>query len=160
MKLLKLELLNLASLDRSEGEVINFEEGALKDCTIFSIVGSTGSGKSTILDAICLALYNRAPRYPRQKGDRSKIEVYGDPDETEKNRLAPTDGRNILTRGKKSGYSKLTFLAKEWRVIDGEKHTHGRFVNSNRWQCFWIFKVADSITNFEAFYTDDGTDVA
>ena len=120
MKLLKLELLNLASLDRSEGEVINFEEGALKDCTIFSIVGSTGSGKSTILDAICLALYNRAPRYPRQKGDRSKIEVYGDPDETEKNRLAPTDGRNILTRGKKSGYSKLTFLANNGTVYRAE----------------------------------------
>ena len=67
MRLLKLEILNLASLDRPDGEVINFEEGALKDSTIFSIVGSTGSGKSTILDAICLALYNRAPRYPRQK---------------------------------------------------------------------------------------------
>ena len=29
MKLLKLEILNLASLDRPDGEVINFEEGAL-----------------------------------------------------------------------------------------------------------------------------------
>jgi len=62
MRFIRLELLNLASLDRPEGEVIDFEAGALKDSTIFSIVGPTGSGKSTILDAICLALYNRAPR--------------------------------------------------------------------------------------------------
>ena len=34
MRLLKLEILNLASLDRPDGEVINFEEGALKDSTI------------------------------------------------------------------------------------------------------------------------------
>ena len=121
MKLLKLEILNLASLDNPDGEVINFEEGALKDSTIFSIVGSTGSGKSTILDAICLALYNRAPRYPRQKGERNqKIEVYGDPDESEKNRIAPTDCRNILTRGTKFGYSKLTFLANNGTVYRAE----------------------------------------
>ena len=83
MKLLKLEILNLASLDKGEGEVINFEEGALGESTIFSIVGPTGSGKSTILDAICLALYNRAPRYPRKKNDKGKIEIFGeqDPDE-------------------------------------------------------------------------------
>lgn len=121
MKLLKLEIHNLASLDRPDGEVIHFEEGSLKDSTIFSIVGTTGSGKSTILDAICLALYNRAPRYPRQKGERNqKIEVYGDPDESERNRLAPSDCRNILTRGAKSGYSKLTFLANNGNVYRAE----------------------------------------
>ena len=120
MKLLKLEILNLASLDRPDGEVINFEEGALKDSTIFSIVGSTGSGKSTLLDAICLALYNRAPRYPRQKHDRGKIEIYGEKDNLEKNRIAPTDCRNILTRGKKFGYSKLTFLANNGTVYRAE----------------------------------------
>ena len=48
MKFLQLEILNLASLDKRDGEVINFEEGALGESTIFSIVGPTGSGKSTI----------------------------------------------------------------------------------------------------------------
>lgn len=111
MKFIKLEIQNLASLDRIGGETINFEEGALGDSTIFSIVGPTGSGKSTILDAICLALYNRAPRYPRKKGDRNQnIEVFGNLSSEEKCRLAPTDSRNILTRGKKECYSKLTFL--------------------------------------------------
>ena len=42
MKFLQLEILNLASLDKQGGEVINFEEGALGESTIFSIVGSDG----------------------------------------------------------------------------------------------------------------------
>ena len=123
MKLLKLEILNLASLDRPEGEVIDFEKGALKESTIFTIVGTTGSGKSTILDAICLALYGRAPRYPRKKGDRNQnIEIYGETDEQEKHRLAPTDPRNILTHGKKHGYSKLTFLSNNGILYRAEWH--------------------------------------
>ena len=130
MKFIKLEIHNLASLDKQGGETINFEEGALGGSTIFSIVGPTGSGKSTILDAICLALYNRTPRYPRMKGDKNQhINIFGDLEEGEKNRLAPTDARNIITRGKKEGYSKLTFLANngvlyraEWYVRRGTKN--------------------------------------
>ena len=130
MKFLKLELLNLASLDRAEGEVIDFDKGILGESNIFSIVGPTGSGKSTILDAICLALFNRAPRYPKKKNDRNRnIEIYGRRDEEENRRLAPSDCRNILTHGKKYGYSKLTFLANngnvyraEWSVIFKRLH--------------------------------------
>ena len=123
MKIIQLEILNLASLDRQGGEVINFEEGALGDSNIFSIVGPTGSGKSTLLDAICLALYNRAPRYPKKPGDRKQgIVVYGQPEEGENNRPAPTDSVNILTRGKKSGYSKLTFKANNGNVYRAEWH--------------------------------------
>ena len=123
MKFLQLEILNLASLDKQGGEVINFEEGALGESTIFSIVGPTGSGKSTLLDAICLALYNRAPRYPRKKGDKNQnIELFGATDASENNRLAPTDSRNILTRGKKEGYSKLTFLANNGSIYRAEWH--------------------------------------
>ena len=123
MKFLQLEILNLASLDKQGGEVINFEKGALGESTIFSIVGPTGSGKSTLLDAICLALYNRAPRYPRKKGDKNQsIEIFGAADASENNRLAPTDSRNILTRGKKEGYSKLTFLANNGSIYRAEWH--------------------------------------
>ena len=123
MKFIQLEILNLASLDKQGGEVINFEEGALGESTIFSIVGPTGSGKSTLLDAICLALYNRAPRYPRKKGDKNQnIEIFGEADANENNRLAPTDSRNILTRGKKEGYSKLTFLANNGSIYRAEWH--------------------------------------
>lgn len=123
MKLIRLEIQNLASLDKEGGEVIDFESGQLGETSIFSIVGPTGSGKSTLLDAICLALYNRAPRYPRKKNDRNQgIEIYGAVSDEESKRLPPTDGRNILTRGKKKGYSKLVFLANNGNLYRAEWH--------------------------------------
>lgn len=89
MKFIRLEIKNLASLDRPEGEVIEFEKGPLAGSTIFSIVGPTGSGKSTILDAICLALFNRTPRYPRAKNDRNQsIEIYGAKDKVQPSAIA------------------------------------------------------------------------
>ena len=118
MKILKLETLNLASLEGFN--VIDFEHGVLRDSQIFSIVGPTGSGKSTILDAICLPLYGRAPRYPMKRGERRRIKIIGEESEGEKNRLAPADPRNILTRGQKQGYSHLTFLANDGRIYRAE----------------------------------------
>ena len=115
MKLIRLEIKNLASLDRPEGEVIDFTQGALGNSTIFSIVGPTGSGKSTLLDAICLALYGHAPRYQFKK---QKVQTYGIDDE--KLHLAPNDCRNILTRGKKSGFSKLTFQTNDGSLYRAE----------------------------------------
>lgn len=122
MKILKLEILNLASLDKEGGEVLDFTIGVLGESNIFSIVGPTGSGKSTLLDAICLALYNMAPRYPHRKGEKDKIKIYGTADAQEGNRLSPADNRNILTRGKKQGYSKLTFLSNDGTVYRAEWH--------------------------------------
>lgn len=145
MRLLRLEILNLASLDKSGGEVIDFQGGPLGSSNIFSIVGPTGSGKSTILDAICLALYNMAPRYPHKKGKRDNIEIYGKKDESENNRLSPTDGRNILTRGKRQGYSKLTFLANDGIIYRAEWH-----VSFNR------VRFNDVVTNLFALTFENG----
>lgn len=129
MRLIQLEILNLASLDRPGGETISFETGALKESTIFSIVGPTGSGKSTILDAICLALYNKAPRYPRVKNDRNSLQIFGEPDQEEKQRLQATDARNILTRDKNYGYSKLTFRANDGSIYRAEWHVEKKRIN-------------------------------
>ncbi len=157
MKILQLEILNLASLDKQGGEVINFVKGALGESTIFSIVGPTGSGKSTILDAICLALYNRAPRYPRKKNERQRIEIYGQPDIMEATRPAPTDCRNILTRGKKEGYSKLTFQANNGMVYRAEWYV--RFKRKNyEGPITVLYKItssADGTPKEETAYWDD-----
>lgn len=60
MKILQLRFLNLNSL---LGEwQIDLTDPAFGNDGIFAITGPTGAGKSTILDAICLALYGRTPR--------------------------------------------------------------------------------------------------
>ncbi len=60
MRIMKLRLVNLNSL---AGEwVIDFTHPAYQAGGIFAITGPTGVGKTTILDAICLALYGETPR--------------------------------------------------------------------------------------------------
>ena len=63
MKILELRFKNLGSL---YGEwAIDFTDPEYVTGGIFALTGPTGAGKSTILDAICLALYGRTPRLPR-----------------------------------------------------------------------------------------------
>ena len=101
MEIHKIEICNLNSL---KGEFcIDFMSGNLKGQDIFAITGATGSGKSTILDAITLALYNRVPRLDGKKGENSPKSQ--DPYK----RLKPGDTENTLSRGEKKGYAKVVF---------------------------------------------------
>lgn len=60
MKILQVRFKNLNSL-MGEWE-IDLTHPAFTSDGIFAIAGPTGAGKTTILDAICLALYGRTPR--------------------------------------------------------------------------------------------------
>lgn len=71
MRILTLRFKNLNSLT---GEWhINFTDPAYENTGIFAITGATGAGKSTILDALCLALYGQTPRLGRISKSTNEI---------------------------------------------------------------------------------------
>jgi DNA helicase HerA-like ATPase len=108
MKILAIRGKNLASL---EGEFeIDFKKEPLCSAGIFAIAGSTGSGKSTILDAMCIALYSRTPRLENIKNSNA-IEVNGS------NSVSEDSIKTILRRGKHEGYAEA-----EFKAVDGEEY--------------------------------------
>lgn len=101
MKILAIRGKNLASLE-TEFE-IDFMSEPLCSAGIFAITGPTGAGKSTLLDALCLALFDDAPRL--SKAEQLKIE-----DENQDN-ITLKDSRNILRKGAVEGYAEVEFIA-------------------------------------------------
>lgn len=71
MKVLRLRFKNLNSLV-GEWE-IDFTHPDYVSSGIFAITGPTGAGKSTILDAICLAFYGQTPRLSRISQSENEI---------------------------------------------------------------------------------------
>lgn len=73
MKLHKVSIKNINSLYGSHE--IDFD-GALASSPLFLIVGPTGSGKSTVMDAICLAMFGQTPRLSKKTGSTDQDPVH------------------------------------------------------------------------------------
>ena len=105
MKILSIRIKNLASL---AGEhFIDFEAEPLASAGLIAIVGKTGAGKSTILDAMCLALFNRIPRLKDSDGKLQDIDG---------SELPTNSPLTVLRRGTAHGFAELTFVAQDQKI--------------------------------------------
>lgn len=109
MKILRLTLCNLASL--AGEQTLDYRAEPLASAGLMAITGPTGSGKSTILDAMCLALFGQVPRLrSASTGQDGKVpDGLNDP-------LAMDDPRTLLRRGAEVGYAEIEFVGKNQKV--------------------------------------------
>lgn len=101
MKILAIRGKNLASL---MGEfAIEFAHGRLATAGLFALSGPTGAGKSTILDALCLALFDATPRL---KNVTTGIALRDVGEHT----INQNHTANLLRRGSSDGYAEVDFI--------------------------------------------------
>lgn len=109
MRILTIRGENLASL--SDPFEVDFEAEPIRNAGIFAITGPTGAGKTTILDAVCLALFDRLPRMDTAERGASIGRADGDREQ----QVKYDDVRGILRHGAGAGYAEVDFVGQDRR---------------------------------------------
>ncbi len=107
MRILAIRGRNLASLD-GPFEVA-LDGPILAGAGLVAVCGPTGAGKSTLLDAMCLALFDDAPRL--RQGARSRLAGEG----AAGDELSTDDPRALLRRGAVEGQAEVDFVGQDGR---------------------------------------------
>lgn len=131
MILKKLIIHNIASIEDAE---IDFSKKPLSDSDVFLISGKTGSGKTTILDCICLALYGTTPRL-------HNIQMQGKIKDSE-NEIQVKNPAQLLRRNTGDGFTKLSFKGNNgveyeavWSISRTRKKANGK-LKKKEWSLF------------------------
>ncbi|OTG63490.1 AAA family ATPase [Acinetobacter silvestris] len=129
MKILSIRIKNLASL--SGEHFIDFETEPLASAGLVAIVGKTGAGKSTILDAMCLALFNKIPRLKDSDGKLQDVDG---------SELLTNSPLTVLRRGTAHGFAELRFVAQDqkhylarWEIKRARENANGKLQSVQRY---------------------------
>ena len=113
MKIHRIETVNLNSL---YGELEVDLAATLGDASLFLIFGPTGSGKSTLMDAVSLALFGKTPRLNAEQGNQA------------------ADPRAIMSRGTGQCSARVMFS----KIEEGARQKYRA-----RWTCNRAYKKPD-----------------
>ena len=123
MKFKQLTIRNIGSI---ESKTIDFTANPLGGASLFLISGPTGSGKSIILDAVCLALYGKAVRLEKVSNRENYIDLQFNC--TADGSISLSDPRQLVRRGTTNACAELVFDGNDgkeyiasWNATRGKK---------------------------------------
>lgn len=99
MKILAIRGENIASLQKF---AVDFSTEPLHSAGIFAITGPTGAGKSSLLDAMCLALFAKAPRFDGVSAQSGELE-------SALGTFKLNAPENLIRRGCTTGFAEVDF---------------------------------------------------
>lgn len=142
MKLHRLTIENIASIEHA---VIDFDQAPLNDERLFLITGETGSGKSTIIDCLCLVLYGSTPRLKAARNVAYETDRnIGDKREEQRT----NNPRQLLRRGSVKASVELTFENNQgvpyvatWETHRANGKIDGKISTVSR-----VLRTADGVT--------------
>ena len=127
MRFKRLYIENIGSI---ESKTIDFTANPLGSASLFLISGPTGSGKSIILDAVCLALYGKAVRLEKVSNRESYIDIEFNC--AADGSISLSDPRQLVRRGTTSACAELVFDGNDGREYTASWNaTRGKKKNLN-----------------------------
>ena len=123
MKILKISIKNINSLE-GEQDIIDFTAAPFNGSGIFSIIGVTGAGKTTVLDAITISLYAEVARNAKTEDiiTYNTLDSWAITEFEVNNQLYRAEWHNALLRKNRNERHELyKYENNEWQILETMK---------------------------------------